>query len=73
MAQLGREGDLGAHVDKETTRLVPILERYVANETIKPAEIELFEGVGWEKLIEAFAYSSSGKASKKIVVRVQED
>lgn len=73
LGQLGREGEIGTQYAEETARMIPVLERHIANGSIKAVDTEVFEGVGWDKLIEALAYYSSGKADKKIVVRVQDE
>jgi hypothetical protein len=52
--------------------VIPIIEGHIANGSITPVEFDLFETKGWEGLRDAMGYYTSGKATKKIVVQVQD-
>ncbi|PNY28896.1 Zinc-type alcohol dehydrogenase-like protein [Tolypocladium capitatum] len=71
--ELGRDGDIGKHVTKETAKWTPVLAGHIAQGTITPVELEVHDGTGWQALIEAFKYYADGKAKRKVVVRVQND
>ncbi|KND93394.1 Zinc-type alcohol dehydrogenase-like protein [Tolypocladium ophioglossoides CBS 100239] len=69
--ELGRDGDIGKHVTQETAKWTPVLAGHIAQGTITPVELEVYDGNGWQALIEAFKCYAHGKAKKKVVVRVQ--
>lgn len=69
---IGREGEMGAHVTGQITKMIPLLESHIADGTITPVDCELFDGVGWEPLKDAISFFEAGKSKKKLIVRVQE-
>jgi hypothetical protein len=68
---MGRsEGEFGPKITSDIASWVPWFERQLALGNLKTIEFETVNGTGWEKVIEGIKLLESGKASKKILVRV---
>ena len=52
---------------------VPTFETHLAVGTLKRIEYQVVDGVGWDKVIQGIQELESGKATKKVVVRTQEE
>lgn len=74
LAQLGRpEGPIGKQIGDDVAAWIPSLEGHIERGNLSPLEYHVVDGVGWESVIEGVGLLESGKESKKIVVRVQEE
>ncbi|KAI9149466.1 Zinc-type alcohol dehydrogenase-like protein-like protein [Paramyrothecium foliicola] len=70
---IGRDTVEGEQVNRILRHAVPFVEAYVNDGLVTPVEYDLFEKTGWEGLKDAMGFYSSGKATKKIVVKVQDE
>ena len=74
LGTLGRYDDLkGATTTSNLASWIPAFEGHIENGTLKPLEYEVVEGTGWEAVIKGVAELESGKASKKLVVKIQDE
>ncbi|CAM1506003.1 Fc.00g116400.m01.CDS01 [Cosmosporella sp. VM-42] len=64
---------LGIEVTRDIASWIPALEDHLAAGTLKPIQYEIVDGLGWGKVIQGIQDLESGKAVKKIVVRIQEE
>lgn len=64
---------LGAEMTRDIAGWIPTFEKHIAAGTLKPVEYQVVEGVGWESVIQGIQDLESGKAPKKLVVRIQKE
>ncbi|KPM45748.1 hypothetical protein AK830_g773 [Neonectria ditissima] len=64
---------LGVEVTSTISSLIPTFETHLAAGTLKPIQYQVVDGMGWDKVIEGIQDLESGKAAKKIVVKVQKE
>ena len=57
-------------ISEKSAAMVKIFEGYLKEGILKPLAYQTVEGTGWDKVIEGIALLESGKAAKKIVVKV---
>lgn len=63
---------IGIETTTDLASWIDGFEGHLAAGTLKPLEYQLFDGVGWQAVIDAIALLESGKAAKKLVVKVQD-
>ncbi len=73
LGQIGRDGPIGDEVSQSIKGWIPTFEAYLEAGVLKALEYQAVPGMGWEKVVEGLASLESGKAVKKIVVKVQDE
>lgn len=58
---------------EDITSWIQTFETHLAVGTLKPIQYQVADGMGWEAVIQGIQDLESGKAQKKIVVRVQKE
>lgn len=72
LGHLGEDSSIGEHVSGLISSWIPALESHLASGKLRPLEYQAASGLGFDKVIEGIADLEAGKATKKIVVTVQE-
>ncbi|KAH7318298.1 zinc-binding oxidoreductase CipB [Stachybotrys elegans] len=67
---LSYPGDKNVKDADEVARMAPVLDEYIENGDIRPAEFDIFDGVGWGALKDALGRYNP-ESRKTMVVRVQ--
>ncbi len=71
---LGRlEDPRGARTTSDLASWIPLFEQHIANGALTPLEYEVVEGEGWDAVIWAVAALEAGKATKKLVAKIQDE
>ncbi|KAH8647656.1 hypothetical protein BX600DRAFT_518086 [Xylariales sp. PMI_506] len=73
LGPIGRVDDpIGAETTRDVASWVDSFEGLLSDGLLKPLDYELSENIGWQAVIDGIELLESGKAEKKILVRVQD-
>jgi hypothetical protein len=73
LGPIGREDDpVGKDTTDNLAAWIERLEGHLKSGSLKPLDFELSQQEGWQAVIDGIAYLESGKAPKKIIVKVQD-